>query len=76
MPTPEQITAALRGWPDTISAWRVLCEAHTDGEARLEVQKEDNRNLADQVNRMAKERDDGGTGAAEPEQGKGGEGER
>ena len=32
MPTPAEVTAALKGWPDTISAWKVLCEAHTEAE--------------------------------------------
>ena len=35
MPTPEQITAAKRGHPDSLTAWKVLCEAHTEAESAL-----------------------------------------
>ena len=38
MPTPAEVEAARKGWPDTISAWKVLCEAHTEAEAKADKQ--------------------------------------
>lgn len=45
MPTPAEVEAALKGWPDSLTAWMVLCEAHTEAESALRESEEKREEL-------------------------------